>query len=218
MRVASVMTRRVVTVVPDTSFREVVGTLVAHGLDAVPVIDLDGRPVGVVTEADALTKLEFDGGAARPPLLAGAGSRTRWRKSSALVAADLMTAPAATVTEDVPLAVAVRALSVAGTRRLYVVDPGRHLLGVLARSDVLRVLLRGDGAIRTDLERRTLDPVNGAHRVTVEVSDGLVTLRGNLRLRSTAERIIRDAHAVPGVVAVRDCLRYDLDDLMIMGL
>lgn len=217
MRVASVMTRQVVTAVPDTSFREVVGTLIAHDLDALPVIDLTGRPVGVVTEADALAKLEFHGGAARPPMLAGTRCRARWRKSSGLVAADLMTTPVATVGENAPLAVAVRGLAAAETRRLYVVDSGGHLRGVLTRSDALRVFLRGDDAIRTDLERRTLGPVTGARRVTVDVRGGHVTLRGNLRLRSTAESIIRDAHAVPGVIAVRDDLRYDVDDLMAMG-
>jgi CBS domain-containing protein len=218
MRVASVMTRQVVTVVPDASFRVVVGTLIAHGLDALPVIDPAGRPVGVVTETDALAKLEYHGGAARPHLLAGTHARARWHKASGLVAADLMTAPAVTVTQDTSLAVAVRALSASGTCRLCVVDHGGHLLGVLARGDVLRVFLRGDAAIRADLERRAVDPVKGTHRVTVDVTNGIVTLRGSLPLRSTAECVIRSAHAVPGVIAVRDNLRHDVDDLMVMGL
>jgi CBS domain-containing protein len=212
------MTRQVVTVVPDTPFREIVGTLIAHGLDALPVVDPACRPVGVVTETDALAKLEYDGGAARPHLLAGTHSRARRRKASGLVAAELMTTPALTVTDDAPLAVAVRALSAGGTCRLYVVDPEGRLVGVLARGDVLRVFLRGDAAIRADLERRAVDPVTGAHRVTVDVSDGIVTLRGSLPLRSTAECVVRSAHAIPGVVAVRDHLRHDIDDLMGMGL
>jgi CBS domain-containing protein len=61
--------------VADTPFKELVGTMIARDMDALVVIDPAGRPVGVVTEADVLTKLEFHGGADYPPLLAGSHSR-----------------------------------------------------------------------------------------------------------------------------------------------
>ncbi len=64
--VATFTNPQVITAAPDTPFRELVGTMIAHDLDAVPVIDLTGRPLGVVTDADMHTKLEFHNGTDSP--------------------------------------------------------------------------------------------------------------------------------------------------------
>jgi len=93
--VAEVMTRHLITAAPDTGFNELIGTLTLHELSAVPVLDPTGRPVGVVSERDLLTKLEYHGGTDPAPLLPGS-CRERWRKSRALTAAEVMSAPAIT--------------------------------------------------------------------------------------------------------------------------
>ena len=64
------------------------------------------------------------------------------------------------------------------------------------------------------------DTTAGPCRVTVRVVDGIVTLEGTLTLHSAVERAIGNACQVPGVVAVRSTLRFDVDvdDLMITGL
>ena len=92
------------------------------------------------------------------------------------------------------------------------------LVGILTRRDALRLFLRGDDAIRTDLERQLLPASSTVHRVAVRVSSGLVTLDGSLCLRSATERAEWIARAVPGVIAVRNRLTFDVDDLMITGL
>ncbi|NUT96619.1 MAG: CBS domain-containing protein [Saccharothrix sp.] len=215
--VADVMDRRVVTAVPDTGFTEVVGTMTAHGLDAVPVIDHLGRPVGVVTHSDVLAKLEFHGGADPPPLFAGARCRARWHKSSGETAADLMTTPAPTVTGDTTLSTAVGALSSTTVPILCVVDRSGRLIGVLTHHHALRVLVRDDHAIDTELNRDILTPAGIAHHVRVEVHHGCVEVSGSVVLRSTAEQLCQAICRVPGVVAVRDNLDYRVDDLMIPG-
>ena len=216
--VARLMTRHVITAVPDTPFRELVGTMIVHDLDALPIIDLAGRPVGVVTEVDALAKVEFHGGADYLPLLAGSRCRARWRKSSGLTAADLMTTPAPTTTADTPLTTAVHALTTEGVRQLFVVDSAGRLAGVVTRHDVLRLFLRSDSAIQADIERDAVVLVRGDRQIAVQVADGVVTLQGTLTLRSTTENVCRVAQCVPGVVTVHNNLRYDVDDLMITGL
>jgi CBS-domain-containing membrane protein len=137
--VADMMTRSVVTVVPDSPFKELVGTMIAHDLDALPVIDLAGRPAGVVEDVDVLTKIEFRGGADLPPLLAGGRCRVRWHKSSGLTAADIMTTPPATITGRNTLAAAVGKLATPGARRLSVVDHTGRLVGVVSRQEILRL-------------------------------------------------------------------------------
>lgn len=50
--VASVMTSPVITVTPDTSFKDIVTLLADKKISAVPVVDERGHPLGVVSEAD----------------------------------------------------------------------------------------------------------------------------------------------------------------------
>jgi CBS domain-containing protein len=214
--VADLMTRQVITVVPDTPFRELVGIMVSYDLHALPVIDLAAHPIGVVLEADTLTKLEYHGGTDYPPLLAGARCRARWRKAPGINAADLMTTPAPTVTADTPVSTALHTL--ADTSHIYAVDDNGTLIGTLNRHDVLPLLLRSDHAIQADIEHNTRVPSHEVRRVTVQVTGGIVTLTGTLRLRSTADSICRTAHRTPGVITVHNNLRHDIDDSLITGL
>lgn len=215
--VADVMDHRVVTAAPDTAFTEVVGTMTAHDLDAVPVIDHHGRPIGVVTRPDVLAKLEFHGGADPPPLFAGAHCRARWRKSAGETAADLMTTPAPTITGDTALSIAVSAMSNTTVPVLCVVDRSGHLTGVLTQRHALRVLVRDDHTLHTELARDVLTPAGVTRHVRVEVHHGCVDVSGSLVLRSTTEQICQAMCRVPGVVAVRNNLAYEVDDLMITG-
>ncbi|MFJ5708242.1 CBS domain-containing protein [Streptomyces sp. NPDC093105] len=52
--VFEVMTHHVVTAAPTTSFEEIAGLFADHDISAVPVVDDDRRPLGVVSEADLL--------------------------------------------------------------------------------------------------------------------------------------------------------------------
>lgn len=58
MRVADVMTLSVVTVRPSASVREVVRILLDHGISAVPVVDEQDRPVGIVSEGGLVRRVE----------------------------------------------------------------------------------------------------------------------------------------------------------------
>ncbi|MDX8034242.1 CBS domain-containing protein [Lentzea sp. BCCO 10_0856] len=217
-KTADVMCRRVVTAALDSSFKELVGMMIVHEVSAIPVVDSAGHPVGVVSEADLAAKLEFHGGGENPPVLAGTHRRVRWRKSSATVAADLMTTPVATVTDDVSLCTALRLLAGEHASLLCVVNGAGTLVGALTGRDALRLFLRGDDAIRADLELRLLPASTRARGVTVHVSGGVVTLDGTLCLHSATERAEWIARGVPGVITVRNRLSFDVDDLMITGL
>ncbi|TCO61948.1 BON domain-containing protein [Actinocrispum wychmicini] len=216
--VHDVMTRHVITAVSDTTFKELAGTMLAHGIDTLPVIDISGRPVGVVTEADILTKLEFHGGTDPLPLLAGSHGRARWHKSSALHAADLMTTPPITTTPRTSISTAIHQMAQHRIRQICVVTCSGHLVGMLARRDALHLFVRSDSAIETDVEADLATRTSHPNQVTVCVTDGIVTLDGTLTLHSTVQRAGHAAHHVPGVVAVHNNIRYDVDDLMITGL
>ncbi|CAL9505566.1 hypothetical protein SUDANB95_03502 [Actinosynnema sp. ALI-1.44] len=213
--IETVMTREVVTVRPATPFKEIVERLAAGSFSAVPVVDDDGRPVGVVSEADLLAKEEYRGGVEeRPGVLAGRAPRRRWRQAHGVTARDLMTAPVRTTTPATRISDAAQQLASAGVRRLFVVDRDGKLVGVLSRRDLLSVFLRGDDEVEATVVRDVLgralwlDPL----AVTVEVADGVVTLRGHVERRSEADMAVRLTRALPGVVSVDPHLSYGWDD------
>jgi CBS-domain-containing membrane protein len=220
--VATVMTCPAVTVTPSTQYKDVVRALLAGDTHAVPVVDTEGRPLGTITETDLLANLEFHGGSDAVPILGGAVARRRWRKASALTAAELMAAPVAVIGADAPIGQAARRLSDPAHLQLCVVDGDMRVIGILGRRNLLTIYRRSDdrieadvtAAIRADLKRPARTPA----AITVQVDRGVVTLEGTLTYRSRAEHAGYAASRVAGVVAVRNHMRYELDDLMILGL
>src|ERR1700720_4057771 len=60
MKAQDVMTTRVVSVGPGQGTREVARILRDKGISAVPVVDDDGRPLGMVSEGDLIGRDEGD--------------------------------------------------------------------------------------------------------------------------------------------------------------
>ena len=56
MRAADIMTRNVVTVMPEVSVVEVAKLVLDRGISAVPVVDADGRLLGIVSEGDLMRR------------------------------------------------------------------------------------------------------------------------------------------------------------------
>jgi osmotically-inducible protein OsmY len=91
---------------------------------------------------------------------------------------------------------------------------GGRLVGILARSDLLRVYTRDDASIATEVEaavRRAVGSAGAA--VRVGVTDGVVHLRGDVERSSTAAAAAGAASSVPGVVDVEDDLVAAIDDI-----
>ncbi|MFI0813664.1 CBS domain-containing protein [Streptomyces echinatus] len=207
--VSDVMTQTVAAVGRRAPFKEIVQLMDAWRVSALPVIEGEGRVVGVVSEADLLPKEELrddpDAGCLqlrRPADIAKAG---------ALIAGDLMSSPAVTVPADATLAEAARLMAREGVKRLPVVDAGGLLAGVVSRGDLLKVFLRDDEAIAEEVRREIASSLftPPASAVRVEVDDGVVTVTGRIHdtaLVPVAARLIR---AVEGVVDVQFDLARD---------
>ena len=139
---------RPATVQPDTPVEEVVALLRKHGVPGVPVVDGEGRCVGIVTEADLV--LPDDQGDLHLPHYINLFGGTvfleplgryeqRLRKAFASTAEDMMTRDPDTVRPDVDVKEAARLIHSTGHNRLPVVEDGR-LVGVVTRLDVLGAL------------------------------------------------------------------------------
>jgi CBS-domain-containing membrane protein len=217
-RVDDVMTKDVVAVEVDTPYRTIVDLLISRRVSAVPVVDRYRRVVGIVSEADLLHKVEAAGDG-QPHIFAGRRRRAARAKARARTAGDVMTTPVVTALPSLWVTVAARRMHGAGVKRLPVEDDLGRLVGIVTRSDLLKVHLRTDEDIRRDVIHEVLPHALGAPHSTVrvETKDGVVTLRGWVHLRSAAVRIAALARQVPGVVDVADGLMYDVDDSMVVG-
>jgi CBS domain-containing protein len=215
-RVEEVMTSEVVTVRTDTPYREIVDVLAERRVSAAPVVDGDGRVVGVVSEADLLHKVEYMGEDRR--VFVGRRRRAR-AKAHGTTAGDLMSSPAVTVPPTTSLAEAAKRMDDERVKRLPVVDERGRLLGVVSRADLLRMFLRPDSALERDVVDevlgRTLWVEPGSVQVTVR--GGVVTLDGRTDRRSTAELAVSLTRGVPGVVEVVDRLGFEFDDRQLAG-
>jgi CBS domain-containing protein len=196
------------------SFKEVASLLTERRVSALPVLDGEGRVVGVVSEADLMLKEEFPEGPPERGLRQGRHRRETRAKAAGATAAELMTSPAVTVRPDAGVAEAARLLHRHGIKRLPVVDPAGPLLGIVSRADLLKVFLRSDADIAAEVRQQVLrramwlDP----DTVVVEVHDGVVTLTGQLERRSLIPIVVSLVRGLDGVVDVVDRLSFEFDD------
>ncbi|MBO0869615.1 MAG: CBS domain-containing protein [Micromonosporaceae bacterium] len=210
--VSDVMTRDVATVTGGTGYKEIADLLVHRSVSAVPVVDEDRHVLGVVSEADLLAKLEYADRMPRHPL-ALRRARAGRRKASGDTAAELMSAPPVVIGTGATVAQAARLMDAARVKRLPVVDEQEHLVGVVARRDLVRLYTRTDEQIRVTVVTNLvtglwLEP----EAVQVSVRAGVVTLRGRMDRRTTAAIAVNFTVATPGVVDVVDELSWDVDD------
>lgn len=218
-RVDDVMTTAVVTVSAATPYREVVDLLVERCFSAVPVVDEHLRVTGVVSEADLLRKIEF-AGEEEPRLFEGRRRRSARGKAAARTAADLMSAPAVTVPAGTSVAAAARLMDDESVKRLPVVDGVGRLVGIVSRGDLLKVHLRPDDDIASDVASGVVRPYlsETGESVRVAVESGVVTLTGRVDRWSKTEYADRLIRQIPGVVAVVDELEFTYDDREATGV
>jgi CBS domain-containing protein len=147
-RVREIMDSNPATLSPDASVEEVVAAFREHQLPGLPVVDADGRCVGIVTEADLV--LPDDEGDLHIPHYVNLFGGTvfleplgrfekRLRKAFAATAADMMTRRPDTVGPDATVREAARLVHDTGHNRLPVVEDG-VLVGVVTRVDLLGAL------------------------------------------------------------------------------
>ncbi|GAU69817.1 hypothetical protein SSP35_14_01510 [Streptomyces sp. NBRC 110611] len=200
--VSDVMTQTVVAVGREARFKEIVETMEQWKVSALPVLEGEGRVIGVVSEADLLPKEEFR--ESDPDRLEQLRRLDDTRKAGALTAGELMSTPALTVNADATLAQAARTMAHERVKRLPVVDYRGMLQGIVSRADLLKVFLRSDEElaeeIRTDIVRHLFAVSH--EDVQVTVVDGVATISGHIRNTSLIPLVARLIRAVEGVVDV----------------
>ncbi|MFD5498078.1 CBS domain-containing protein [Streptomyces sp. NPDC001812] len=200
--VSDVMSHTVVAVGRDAPFKEIVRLIEQWKVSALPVLEGEGRVVGVVSEADLLPKQEFRD--SDPDRFMQRSRLPDLAKAGALTAGELMSTPAVTVHADASVAQAARIMAQRKVKRLPVVSREGLLEGVVSRVDLLKVFLRTDEELAQEVRREVVAPLFPAplEPLEVEVLDGVVTLTGRIRDTSLVPVVARAIRAVEGVVDV----------------
>jgi CBS-domain-containing membrane protein len=209
--VRDVMTTRVIWVRKNASFREMAAALREHRVSAFPVLDEGGKVVGVVSEADLLTKEALDSEPeGMPGMITGMLRRREQEKARAVTASDLMTSPPVTARPEDTVEHAARLMYTRRVKRLPVVDAAGQLVGIISRADVLAVFDRSDREIRAEITNEVLrdEFLISPKSFKVTVKDGVVALGGTPGTAVLGHEIVRRIRHVQGVVAVRDRLSY----------
>jgi CBS domain-containing protein len=121
MLVKDVMSSPVMTVDETEHVDEVANLMDLQQLGCIIVTDTDGRPLGVITERDLLTRV-----------------LAKNKLPSKLTAKDVMTSPLITIKPDETLSNAARQMSRLNVRRLGVIYKG-DLVGIVSSKDILAV-------------------------------------------------------------------------------
>lgn len=211
---ADVMTKRVHVAGPATPFKLLVRLIEENKVSAIPIVDQDGMPIGVVSESDLLFKERRGELESTTSLLHARRRRVAIGKARGVVASDVMTSPAITVPTDTSLVAAARIMQERNVRRLVVTDGRGRIAGIVTRSDLLQVFLRTDEELRREILDRLVPAIliEQEHDVDVDVASNVITLTGEVDRKSDADIIFRLAGDIDGVVGVINRLRYRWDD------
>lgn len=129
--VASIMSRDLVTVAPDTPLDEIAGLFVRHGFTSLPVVDADGAFRGVIFQLHLIARQAAAPQRRRP--LAPAPDRA--------LARDIMDAAPVTAAPATPVAALLVPLAISGTDAVPILDAGR-LVGIVTQTDLIAALAR----------------------------------------------------------------------------
>lgn len=212
------MTSRVHVARPLTPFKRLVQLIEENKISAVPIVDGQGVPVGIVSEADLLLKERRRELESESSLLHPRRRRQERAKAEGVVAGEIMTKPPITVRSDTTLPQAARLMQERNIRRLVVVDERDKIVGIVSRSDLLQVFLRTDDDLREEVLSAIIPslllPDPGTIRVTVHWN--VVTLSGKVDRKSDSDIVTRMAKELDGVVDVVNQLTYAWDDTDVM--
>lgn len=211
LQVQDVMTRPGLAISADSPARAAAEMLVGREFRALPVVDGEGRVVGVVSSGDLV---ERGGLGARLELLSAMSETARrgfLDQISDRPVRDVMTPEPAMVRTTDTVATATHLMTERGVKRVPIVDPDGRLAGILARSDVLRAVgetfprdlaaAEHPGAQTVGELMRTQVPVVQEDADLAALLDAVVSTRLNRAV------VVDGAEHVLGVVSDAEVLR-----------
>jgi CBS domain-containing protein len=221
MKAKDVMTHCLVSIPPDAPIRDAIARMISHQVSGMPVVDTNGKLLGMVTEGDFLRRAEMRTQAPRKrwlELLMGPGWEAGdYVRSHGLVVRDVMSPNTVAVGTDTPLADVVNLMEEHAIKRIPVVDAGR-VVGIVSRADLMTALgtylmkpkktarASDDEIRRSIVSEMKKQPWCPAHSVDIRVRNGVVTIKGTIFDERQRRAIQVLAENIDGVKGVHDHL------------
>ena len=221
MRAHQIMTRKVISVGPDTSVVEAANVMLRGGFSGLPVVDTAGTVIGIVTEGDFLRRSEIGTPRRRGRLLTflfgRGGAAEDYVREHGRKVSEVMTPSPLTIDEDASLPEIVALMERNHIKRVPVVRDGR-MIGMVSRANLLAAV----ASLARDVPDPTADDDHIRRRIcdeiekndwcpiglNVVVRDGIVHLSGSITDERSRQAAVVAAENVQGVVKVHDHLRW----------
>ena len=213
MKLRELMTSDLKTVGPDAPLKEAARRMIEFGVSGLPVTTDSGALIGVITEAD-FVKMEADRSPSkRRRLLTWFTKGTKIHESERRVR-DAMTDDVIALGPDADHVEAARVMTKAGIERIPITGDSGELLGLLTRSDILRVFVRADAEIIDEIRNAVMKDVLwiDSRRIWVICQEGNVLLSGQTANRSDAELLVTLTRRIDGVISVQNRLTWEIDN------
>jgi CBS domain-containing protein len=218
MKAADIMTSSVVTIADDATVNEAAEQMLKHRISALPVVNCEGRLVGIISEGDLVRRAEVGTERARPWWLELLTSKRRlaaeYVKSHAHTIRDVMTCNVVTAAPNTPISEISRLLETHAIKRVPITD-GDKLVGVVSRANVIQGVAglkseastsSSDRAIRESILETVRKAPWRPWLWNVTVSNGVVDLWGVTESLEEKQAVGTTAENTPGVVLVNNNL------------
>jgi CBS domain-containing protein len=120
MIASDIMTRKVATIQPEASAQEAAQLLDQRRISGAPVVDADDKIIGIITEADIISKVDREG----------------------LRVSDIMSHNVIAISEETLVSEIAALLTERKIKRVPVVRDGK-LVGIVSRADIVHAVAQG---------------------------------------------------------------------------
>ena len=213
MKVQEIMTRDVISVLPDTLVQAAARLMVNHGVSGLPVVDAEGALKGIVSEGDLIVRQKPREKVPwwRLFLEDSADLARQYQKATGVTVGEIMTRDVISTTCAAPIESVAAILDSNRIRRVPVLDGGR-VVGIVSRGDLIKaiamsstapLLPRSDDHLAEEMQQRLdAEPWAPKRVLTVEAHDGRLVLTGLVATEAQKSALETMARAVPGVTGV----------------
>lgn len=219
MRAHQIMTRAVITIRSDATILEAAKIMLQYHLSGLPVVDVAGKLIGIVSEGDFIRRGEIGTQRRRGRwlrfLFGDGATADDYVHEQGRKVADVMTPEPITVTEDATLEEIVTSMETHGVKRLPVMR-GDRLVGIVSRANLLQAV----ASLAREIPDPTADDDHIRSRIiaaidkndwspfglNVVVRDGIVHLSGVITDERSRQAAMVAAQNVSGVKKIHDHL------------
>ncbi|MEX3935356.1 CBS domain-containing protein [Paraburkholderia phymatum] len=223
MRALDIMTTSVVTATPDMTIHDAARLFVDNRISGMPVVDENGKVVGIVSQDDLLHRVENGTGHGRRQwwleflLSSPREQAARYVKEHGHTVGDVMCNQVISISEDMPLAQIADLMERRHLKRVPVLKDGK-LVGIVSHSNLIRALAstapaadpitHDDASLRDAIVRAMHGQRWRLPKQGVLVKDGVAHLWGVIESEEEKRAIHIAAECVPGVKRVEYHLEF----------